>query len=57
MDKSDALKLLADEIDEVPACRYTRALFRLLALQHLKRLGELWEKAMRGSVSSPVWPL
>ena len=23
----------------------------------LKRLGELWEKAMPGSVSSPVWPL
>jgi DNA-binding MarR family transcriptional regulator len=22
-----------------------------------KRLGELWEKAMPGSVSSPVWPL
>ncbi len=23
----------------------------------LKRLRELWEKAMRSSVSSPVWPL
>ena len=23
----------------------------------LKRLGELWEKAMPGSVSSPAWPL
>ena len=23
----------------------------------LKRLGELWEKAIPGSVSSPVWPL
>ena len=23
----------------------------------LKRLGELWEKAMPGSVSSPIWPL
>ena len=23
----------------------------------LERLGELWEKAMPGSVSSPVWPL
>lgn len=23
----------------------------------LKRLGELWEKAMPGTVSSPIWPL
>jgi DNA-binding MarR family transcriptional regulator len=23
----------------------------------LKRLGELWEKAMPGAVSSPIWPL
>jgi DNA-binding MarR family transcriptional regulator len=23
----------------------------------LKRLGELWEKAMPGAVSSPTWPL
>jgi hypothetical protein len=22
----------------------------------LKRLGELWEKAMPGTVSSPTWP-
>ena len=28
-----------------------------LAERDLKRLGELWEKAMPGSVSSPVWPL
>jgi len=38
------------------------ALVRLLLLDRLgdrdlKRLGELWEKAMPGSVSSPVWPL
>jgi hypothetical protein len=23
----------------------------------LKRLGELWEKAMPGAVSSPTWPI
>jgi hypothetical protein len=23
----------------------------------LKRLGEVWEKAMPGAVSSPMWPL
>jgi len=23
----------------------------------LERLGELWEKAMPGAVSSPTWPL
>jgi len=28
-----------------------------LGERDLKRLGELWEKAMPGSVSSPVWPL
>lgn len=28
-----------------------------LSERDLKRLGELWEKAMPGSVSSPVWPL
>ncbi len=38
------------------------AVVRELLLDHLgerdlKRLGELWEKAMPGSVSSPVWPL
>lgn len=38
------------------------ALVRKLLLERLdardvKRLGELWEKAMPGSVSSPVWPL
>jgi DNA-binding MarR family transcriptional regulator len=27
-----------------------------LGERDLKRLGELWEKAMPGSVSSPVWP-
>ena len=27
-----------------------------LSERDLKRLGELWEKAMPGSVSSPVWP-
>jgi DNA-binding MarR family transcriptional regulator len=38
------------------------AVVRELLLDHLderdlKRLGGLWEKAMPGSVSSPVWPL
>ncbi|HEX4033215.1 MAG TPA: MarR family winged helix-turn-helix transcriptional regulator [Solirubrobacteraceae bacterium] len=38
------------------------ALVRKLLLERLdardvKRLGELWEKALPGSVSSPVWPL
>jgi DNA-binding MarR family transcriptional regulator len=28
-----------------------------LGERDLKRLGELWEKAMPGSVTSPVWPL
>jgi len=28
-----------------------------LGERDLKRLGELWEKAMPGSVSSPIWPL
>ena len=28
-----------------------------LGERDLKRLGELWEKAMPGSVSSPVWPM
>jgi DNA-binding MarR family transcriptional regulator len=28
-----------------------------LAESDLERLGELWEKALPGSVSSPVWPL
>ena len=28
-----------------------------LGQRDLKRMGELWEKAMPGSVSSPVWPL
>jgi DNA-binding MarR family transcriptional regulator len=28
-----------------------------LGERDLERLGELWEKAMPGSVSSPVWPL
>jgi len=32
-------------------------LFARLGERDLKRLGELWEKAMPGSVSSPVWPL
>jgi len=34
-------ELLLDQLDE----------------RDLKRLGELWEKAIPGSVSSPVWPL
>ncbi len=38
------------------------AVVRELLLDHLdqrdlERLGELWEKAMPGSLSSPVWPL
>ena len=28
-----------------------------LAEQDLKRLGQVWEKAMPGAVSSPTWPL
>jgi DNA-binding MarR family transcriptional regulator len=28
-----------------------------LGERDLKRLGELWEKAMPGAVSSPIWPL
>ena len=28
-----------------------------LSARDLDRLGELWEKAMPGSVSSPVWPV
>ena len=32
-------------------------LFARLAERDLKLLGELWEKAMPGSVSSPVWPV
>ena len=31
-------------------------LFENLAERDVKRLSELWEKAMPGSVSSPVWP-
>jgi DNA-binding MarR family transcriptional regulator len=34
-----------------------RLLLDRLSERDLKRLGELWEKAMPGSVSSPVWPL
>ena len=34
-----------------------KLLFDPLSERDLKRLGELWEKAMPGSVSSPVWPL
>ena len=36
-----ARELLLDRLDE----------------RDLQRLGELWEKAMPGSVSSPIWPL
>jgi DNA-binding MarR family transcriptional regulator len=32
------------------------ALLDHLSERDLKRLGELWEKAMPGSISSPVWP-
>jgi DNA-binding MarR family transcriptional regulator len=32
-------------------------LLERLGERDLKRLGELWEKAIPGSVSSPVWPL
>ena len=28
-----------------------------LEARDLKRIGELWEKAMPGAVSSPTWPL
>ena len=24
---------------------------------HIKMLGDIWEKAIPGSVSSPIWPL
>jgi len=34
-----------------------RLLLGRLSERDLKRLGELWEKAMPGSISSPVWPL
>jgi DNA-binding MarR family transcriptional regulator len=34
-----------------------RLILDRLSERDLKRLGELWEKAMPGSVSSPVWPL
>jgi DNA-binding MarR family transcriptional regulator len=34
-----------------------RLLLDRVSEQDLKRLGELWEKAMPGSVSSPAWPL
>jgi DNA-binding MarR family transcriptional regulator len=34
-----------------------RLLLDRLSERDLTRLGELWEKAMPGSVSSPVWPL
>jgi DNA-binding MarR family transcriptional regulator len=34
-----------------------RLLLDRLSERDAKRLGELWEKAMPGSVSSPVWPL
>ena len=34
-----------------------RMLLGRLSERDLKRLGELWEKAMPGSVSSPIWPL
>ena len=33
-----------------------RLLLDRLSERDLKRLGELWEKAMPGSVSSPAWP-
>ncbi len=34
-----------------------RLLLDRLSERDLNRLGELWEKAMPGSLSSPVWPL
>src|SRR5271169_4645758 len=34
-----------------------RLLLDRLSERDMQRLGELWEKAMPGSVSSPVWPL
>ncbi len=34
-----------------------RMLLGRLSERNLERLGELWEKAIPGSVSSPVWPL
>lgn len=48
-------RLRAAQVTHHAAVR--RLLLDRLGERDLKRLGELWEKAMPGSVSSPVWPL
>jgi DNA-binding MarR family transcriptional regulator len=48
-------RLRAAQITHHAAVR--ELLLARLAERDLKRLRELWEKAMPGSVSSPVWPL
>jgi DNA-binding MarR family transcriptional regulator len=49
------LRLRAAQVTHHAVVR--KLLFDPLSERDLKRLGELWEKAMPGSVSSPVWPL
>jgi len=61
--RSLLIGLTSDGLARLRAAQVTHhAVVRELLLDRLddadlKRLGELWEKAMRGSVSSPVWPL
>jgi DNA-binding MarR family transcriptional regulator len=48
------LRLRAAQVTHHAVAR--KLLLDRLSERDLKRLGELWEKAMPGSVSSPVWP-
>ena len=61
--RSQLVGLTPEGLARLRAAQVTHhAVVRELLLDHLtasdlKRLSELWEKAMPGSVSSPVWPL
>jgi DNA-binding MarR family transcriptional regulator len=48
-------RLRAAQVTHHPAVR--ELLFARLGERDLKRLNELWEKAMPGSASSPIWPV
>jgi DNA-binding MarR family transcriptional regulator len=53
---SDGLRRLREA--QVAHHRIVReTLFERLDARDLERLGDLWEKAMPGAVSSPTWPL
>jgi DNA-binding MarR family transcriptional regulator len=49
------LRLRAAQVTHHAVVR--KLLLDRLSERDLKHLGELWEKAMPGSVSSPIWPL